>query len=156
MLHELDLGAALRWVAEMSRERHNLNVSLEDDGQPKPLGSQTRSLVIRAVRELLVNVTKHAGTDRAIVSARRDGDMLEVAVQDDGSGFDTAGLHGRLGPPRGFGLFSIREQLSQVSGRLWVDSSPGRGTRARLTVPLEGEHHFHEESGGDHPDPVGR
>ena len=91
------------------------------------------------MRELLANVAKHARTSRAVVSARRDGDLLEVTVHDSGAGFGPAERQGNRGAAGGFGLFSIREQLSQVGGTLKVDSTPGRGTSVRLAVPLDKE-----------------
>jgi PAS domain S-box-containing protein len=140
VLDELDFQTALEWVAEASRARHGLDVRLKDDGQAKPLHPETRVLVLRAVRELLANVAKHARTNRAVVSARRDGDLLEVTVHDSGAGFGPAERQGNRGADGGFGLFSIREQLSQVGGTLKVDSTPGRGTSVRLAVPLDKEH----------------
>jgi PAS domain S-box-containing protein len=80
------------------------------------------------VSESLANVVKHAGAGAAQVRVeRRDGDAL-VEVADDGSG--------GADPDQGSGLCGLRDRVETLSGRLEVDSRPGRGTRIRALVPL--------------------
>ncbi|MGI3201556.1 sensor histidine kinase [Streptomyces sp. GLT-R25] len=60
---------------------------------------------------------------------------VAVEVSDDGRGFDPAtALPGKDG--RGFGLAAARERLAELEGTLTVDGVPGRGTRARATLPV--------------------
>ena len=66
----------------------------------------------------------------------RDSGIL-VSVADDGRGFDTSAT--RAGRAGGFGLFSIRERLRDMGGRLTVQSKTGEGTRAVLEAPLSQE-----------------
>ena len=90
-----------------------------------------RALLYQALRELLFNVVKHSGTDRATVRARRDGPDVVITVEDDGDGFDGDAQSA----DGGLGLFSVRERVERAGGRLDLVSEPGRGTRATLTVP---------------------
>ena len=84
-----------------------------------------------ATREALVNVAKHAGVDRAVVSARSTATTAEVTVRDHGHGFDP------LAPVAGFGLSqSIEGRLAEVDGTVKIWSAPGRGTRLIMVVPL--------------------
>jgi signal transduction histidine kinase len=94
-------------------------------------------LVYQLVRELLYNVAKHAGTDRARVTAERAGHRVRVVVEDEGVGFDPATLEEVAGV--GLGLPSVRDRLELVGGRLDVESRPGEGTRVALEVPLRSE-----------------
>jgi signal transduction histidine kinase len=96
-------------------------------------------LLDQAVNELLVNVVKHAQAHNVEVSLRREGGNLKVEVGDDGVGFQLPVTEARHREGRGFGLFSIRERLRPVGGRLEVQSAPGAGTHVCLTVPLTGE-----------------
>ena len=93
-----------------------------------------------AVRELLFNVVKHAGATSARVAVTRLGaDAVQVTVEDGGVGFDLASLESGELASSGFGLFSIRERLSYLGGRLTMESAPGRGARFTLVAPaLEG------------------
>ena len=115
---------------------HGLEVELDDDAVEKPLNTDTRALVFRAVRELLVNVAKHAEAQRAEVSLRVAEGTLHVAVRDDGVGFPKSSST----DASGFGLFSIGERLRHLGGSL--DGAPGRPpwtTCVRLHVPLSPE-----------------
>jgi len=73
VLYELGLEAGIEWLAEQFQAQHHLRIEVEDDRQPKPLGEDVRTLIFRAVRELLVNVVKHARARLVKVSLRREG-----------------------------------------------------------------------------------
>ena len=148
VLYQLGLEAAAEALAEQFQEKFGIACRFEDDGQPKPLEEEVKTTLFRAVRELLVNVVKHAGATSAEVTMRRIGDTIRIDVVDNGVGFDVSlqGFHD--GKSGGFGLFSIRERLSHVGGELRVESGhvspkgrPGRaqggGTRATLLAPLK-------------------
>jgi signal transduction histidine kinase len=128
-LHDVGLAAALEWLAEDLVRRSGLHVVVSDDGLPKPLGAQAREALFRSVRELLINVARHARTDKASVSLIREDDAVAITVGDEGIGFDR-GLSG------GFGLLSVRERVEGLGGRLEIESEPHRGTRVRMVVPL--------------------
>jgi PAS domain S-box-containing protein len=134
VLYELGLEAALQWLADRAREQHGLTAEFEDDGQPKPVGPEVRTVLFQAARELLVNVAKHARATRCQVSIRRAGNDIEIRVEDDGSGFDPAAAGG--GGTGGFGLFNVRERITRLGGAVRIDSQPGEGTRVTLAVPL--------------------
>jgi signal transduction histidine kinase len=134
VLNELGISAALDWLGEEIERTFPLRVAVIDDGKPKPLSQGARSIVYRAVRELLINVAKHAGTDSvSLESERRDADLL-IRVIDNGRGYDPAIVNGS--PQRGLGLISIRERLSLIGGTVEVQTALGVGTRSLVTVPL--------------------
>ena len=133
VLHDLGLVAGLRWLADQLEKEHGLRVSLESEGDCEVPDEVLRTTLFRCLRELLLNVARHAGTHAAVVSLRRDGTQLSLAVADRGRGFEpsAAGAGQRLG----FGLFSIGECLSQAGGTFDIESAPGQGTRCVLAVP---------------------
>jgi len=135
VLTELGLVPALQWLGEEMQRGHGIAVEVEDDGAVKPLGQAARSLLFRAVRELLINVSKHAKVTSARVETQRNNGALVVTVSDAGVGFDAAQV---LGPsPPGFGLLSVRERLEFIGGTTEITSVPGRGTVVTLVVPLQ-------------------
>jgi two-component system, chemotaxis family, sensor kinase Cph1 len=134
VLHELGISAALEWLGEEIERTFGLSVTIVDDGQPKPLAQDARSILYRAVRELLINVAKHAQTDCAIVDAECVGGRAVFTVSDGGVGYDASAA--LSGVRRGLGLFSVRERLSLMGGSVDFRSAPGAGTVAVLTVPL--------------------
>jgi signal transduction histidine kinase len=98
------------------------------------LNEPVRSLLYRAVRELLVNVAKHAEARNVRIVLDRDEQGFRIAVQDDGKGFDVSALQGR-GRSGGFGILSVRERLIRVGGAFVVESQQGKGTKVTMIVP---------------------
>jgi PAS domain S-box-containing protein len=137
ILYELGLEAAVEWLAEQIQDQHGILSNFEDDRQPKPLDDDVRVLLFQAVRELLVNVVKHAQARNVKVSMRRDGSDMRLTVEDDGVGFYAVPIGSRWSRSEGFGLFSIRERLDYLGGHLEVESESGHGTRATLVAPLK-------------------
>lgn len=130
VLHDVGLAAAVEWLAEEMARTYGLRVHVERHGEP-PLDEDLRVTLFRAVRELLINVARHARTERATVRLLRDGDRLRVEVADPGVGFDPK----RVKP--GYGLFGIRERLRHLRGEIEIRAVPGDGTRVVLKAPLE-------------------
>jgi PAS domain S-box-containing protein len=130
LLHDVGLVAATRWLAEDLEQSYGLVVKVAE-GREIPLDEATRVTLFRAIRELLINVTKHAGVRTARVQIWREGDLVRIAVEDGGVGF------GR-GPYRGgFGLLALRERVEQLGGTLTIGSGPqGTGSRVVISVPL--------------------
>jgi len=136
-LYELGLEAAVReWLHEEVEQKCKIHIDFEDDEQPKPLGDDVRALLYRAVRELLVNVVKHAQAQNVKVTIGRDNDKIRIEVTDDGVGFIPSPQLNKTG---GFGLFSICERLNYRGGNIDIESKPGQGTHVTLTAPMKCE-----------------
>lgn len=134
VLYDAGLAAGLEWLARQMEEKHGLRVIVDADPEAEPTDEGTRVFLFQAVRELLLNVVKHAQTDVAHVELLSlDGDRLQLVVADPGVGFDFSGLENR-GMSGGFGLFSIRERLELLGGRLAVETGPQQGTRMTIEV----------------------
>jgi len=138
VLHELGFESAVAaWLAEQIEAKHDIATEFEDDGQPKPLADDVRGLLFRNVRELLINIVRHANARKVKVSVRTVNDRIQVSVQDDGIGFEPAEALARAAKAGGFGLFSIKERLEQIGGHLELESRPGHGCRVTMTAPLK-------------------
>jgi PAS domain S-box-containing protein len=138
ILYELGFEAAVaEWLTERIQEKHHIATEFEDDEQPKPLEDDVRVLLFRDVRELLINVVKHANARKIKVSIRKVCSWIHVSVEDDGVGFDVAKVVSTSAKAGGFGLFSVRERLEELGGRLEIDSKPGHGTKVTLMAPLK-------------------
>jgi PAS domain S-box-containing protein len=138
ILYELGFEAAVDWLARQTRQRFGLDVEFINDEKSKPLDIDIRVLLFQAVRELLVNIVKHAKAKKAIIYARAVDDSIQVTVEDDGIGFDVATLdHTKDFTKGGFGLFNIRERLDQIGGSVIIHSGQKKGSRFILTAPIE-------------------
>jgi PAS domain S-box-containing protein len=137
-LYELGLEAAVReWLNEEIQQKHGIKTEFEDDDQPKPLNDDICAILYRAVRELLINVVKHAQAHCVKVSICRDNDNIRINVVDDGVGFKPPPDGFGSNKTAGFGLFSIRERLSYFGGNIDIESKPGKGTQVTLVVPIK-------------------
>ena|SRR5205809_1320020 len=135
VLRKVGLRAALKSLAREMQRQYNLLIEIEDDGQSIPLNERTALILFRSVRELLINVAKHAQTDRAHLSLQRIDQSLQIKVEDRGKGFDLADQSHHVDSGH-FGLFSIPERMEYVGGTSTIRSSPGGGTEVNLTAPL--------------------
>jgi PAS domain S-box-containing protein len=137
VLHGSGLPAALAWLADWMRKQHGLLVQVSADPLANSDRKDVRTLLFESVRELLFNAVKHARVDRVALNLVLNSDeTLCITVADHGVGFDPAKLVDRArGGEVGWGLFSIRERVTLLGGRLTIESAPGQGTRFRLIVP---------------------
>jgi PAS domain S-box-containing protein len=133
---QFGLVMSLRWLADKFR-RHNLTADVRAEALHMDLTEDQIGLLFQSVRELLMNVVKHAKTDKAQISVRLNGQDLTIEVSDSGQGFRPPTRPTSLpGQDSGqFGLFSIRERMEALGGRFTVESAPGCGTRAILVLP---------------------
>ncbi|MCP4543962.1 MAG: GAF domain-containing protein [Chloroflexi bacterium] len=91
--------------------------------------------VLHVVQEALANANHHAQAQQVVITLERQSDWVIITVEDDGQGFDP-----KSPPADGrdhFGLSIMRARAARINGQLEIDSSPGQGTRVKLTWSLE-------------------
>jgi len=140
------LEAAVLWLGDELQEQYGLRLEVCDDHEPKVLEYGLRSFIFQVIRELLINVIKHAGVFRARVEMRREGHYLVIIVADEGSGFDPGAAPSRTARAGGFGLGNVRQKIEYQGGVFQVDSRPGAGARVTIRMPLTAA-----ETSGDAP-----
>jgi len=133
VLYDLGFKAAVQWLADWMEDQHGLRVEVIDDDEPKPLENEVAAMLLRAVRELLMNVLKHSQSPVAGIMIERRGETIHVEVSDAGLGMKSPAPTSGRG---GFGLFSVREQMSRLGGSMTIQSTPMKGTTVTLIVPL--------------------
>jgi PAS domain S-box-containing protein len=136
VLYELGLGAAIEWLGEQFQARHGISCRVAVSQGEAPVNIEIEVILFQVLRELLVNVTKHANASRVSVELRRLDDRLSLQVHDDGDGFDAASVLTGSGSG-GFGLFNIRERLQLLGATFEIES--GKGTSVTVTAPLAAE-----------------
>jgi signal transduction histidine kinase len=136
MMNYLPFVSTLEWMAEDIIERNNLAFKLNVSGSPELPPSDSRIIFVKAIREILVNVVKHAKADNVEISLYTDAGNIVVEINDDGIGFDP-NAYAPISPGdlRGVGIFTIRERMINLNGRFLIKSAPGRGTTVTLIMP---------------------
>jgi signal transduction histidine kinase len=135
-LDEIGLRAAVEGLVERTASTQGLDITAEialsSDAVGAPrLPPEVESTAYRIVQEGLTNVAKHAEAAKAEIEIAEADGRLEVAVRDDGRGFEPTA------PRTGFGLTGMRERVEMLGGTLAVESSPaGLGTLVRASLPV--------------------
>src|SRR5262249_51380974 len=131
LLDDLGLVPALQFQLEDFLRRSGIQCEFVEDGVADHLPDAVKTCVYRVVQEALHNCEKHSGARRVRVSVRQFPGCLVTESEDDGCGFQP--------DPRGtgLGLVGIRERAATAGGTLVIDSSPGRGARIALRIPLQ-------------------
>jgi PAS domain S-box-containing protein len=137
VLYELGFEAAVEWFAKHVRSQHGIRVDVHKEKAAIPMTDELKVLLFRSVRELMINIVKHAQARHAQVSIARNGSEVRIKVGDDGVGMDADKFKPQSRGAGGFGLFSIRERLDYLGGWLEVESQPHQGTMVTLGVPLQ-------------------
>lgn len=141
VLYGLGLIPAIEWLAEEMQRIYGLSVTVKNDCGGKSIADEhARTTIYRAVRELLINVAKHAKVDTAQVKCNCDNGLMTIEVSDSGSGsgFNSKTIDNEAGRA-GFGLINVRERLEMIGGSFSVKSLPGDGTVVTIAVPLVSE-----------------
>lgn len=133
MLDDLGLLPALKWLArEVSRTSGiQVDVAAEPptDELTEQLPEEQRTCVFRVVQEALHNAARHSGAHQIRVYLQQSGgELLRVAIQDDGKGFNPAGN-------TGMGILGMGERILHLGGMFNVDSQPGKGTIISFALP---------------------
>jgi PAS domain S-box-containing protein len=134
VLDSLGLVPALSWLADEMGRIYGLSVTVDVVGPSRRLPSSQESILFRSVRELLINVAKHAGVAEATVVARFGADGLSLTVVDRGLGIRES--QSSAPDMSGFGLASIGDRIAFLHGRLDVNPRLEGGTVATLWIPL--------------------
>ncbi len=133
VLDDLGLATALQWLARQAQAQETLDVQVDAAEFDPPIPAPLAAALYRVAQETLRNAARHADARHVDVSLRRDGRSAVLEIVDDGCGFDVELAEARR---PGMGLFSMRERIGLVNGRLTVSSAPGRGTQIVAIVPL--------------------
>lgn len=136
VLYELGLAAAVEWMGEQFQSHYGIDCRVMTEQGDMGLRADMEVVLFQVLRELLINVVKHADASKVEIGLRRVNEDLVLQVSDDGQGFDATAASLGSGN-QGFGLFNIRERLGLFGARFELDSSAG--TRITVTAPLTPE-----------------
>jgi two-component system NarL family sensor kinase len=124
------LSKALAALIDEWRAKSPLKIKFESTGE-RPLPARLEIGLYRIAQEALTNVARHAQARRAGVRLITTPAFVQLAVEDDGRGFDAARI-----PADHHGLIGMQERARLLGGALELRSQPDRGTRLQVTIPL--------------------
>jgi len=135
-LYDLSFEAAIElWLLERIQKKHGIKCTVIAGEQAVPLDENSRVVLFRAMRELAVNVVKHAKATALTVTIEKLENGVQITCKDDGLGFTPPEDNALPRDVGGFGLFNIKERLEHLGGGMKLESAPGRGTLITLSLP---------------------
>jgi signal transduction histidine kinase len=117
------------------KEQYGLQVDLEAKAPVDQLDHHLRMLLFQSIRELLFNVVKHAGVSQAKITLEQTQGRPCITVGDDGKGFDAKAIMGNR--QTAHGLLIIQDRLNLLGCQMELISTPGKGTRIKIELPVE-------------------
>lgn len=137
ILRSGDFTASLRWLAKWMYDNQRFEVRFQSEEQIVLDRKDLIILLFQSIRELLLNVIKHAGVKSAELIIKHENGYLRIIVRDRGAGFHPEDVWRNANSAQKFGLISIRERLLHLGGRFEIESAPDEGSTVSLVVPLE-------------------
>ena len=130
---EVGFSQALRLYIETFTKKTGIHVDSCLREIPQFHNSQQEIHLYRIAQEALTNIAKHSGATSVGIRLRNTEGDLYFSISDNGRGFDLS-KEGRVG---GMGLIGIRERVTILGGKVWIESESGSGTTIRMEIPYE-------------------
>lgn len=126
---------SLRYITASFQESTNIEVelTLPDDLSGISLAPSTEVQLLRIVQEAFTNIRKHARARHVHVELSREPDRIHLIIEDDGVGFDPTKVPASQAS---FGLGIMSQRATEVGSQLEINSTPDKGTKVRIEVPL--------------------
>jgi signal transduction histidine kinase len=133
MLDELGFVPTLNWYIDNFVRGDELDVEFEDAGFDKDLCASVSLALYRVAQEALTNVVRHAGASKVSISLTKGYPYAIMEIEDNGRGISKQKTKTKT---RGLGLVSMRERVEYMGGTFHIQSSPGKGTKVRVRIPI--------------------
>ncbi|MBI5035379.1 MAG: PAS domain S-box protein [Chloroflexi bacterium] len=144
ILDEFGLVAALEWYLERQAERTGLEIELKVESENLRAPASLETTCFRVIQSALTNIIRHAKATRVQVTVRQypteesesaQSCQIEIAIRDNGVGFDVPSALERARRGGSMGLLGMLERARLAGGRFEIESTPGQGTEIHLLVP---------------------
>ncbi|MGC6429885.1 MAG: tetratricopeptide repeat-containing sensor histidine kinase [Jejuia sp.] len=123
----------IKTMAETQTTAYKLDYKFDDDGNINwdAVSNKNKIHIYRLLQESLHNIHKHAQASFVNISIKLKNSVICLAVEDNGQGFDVAKAK------TGIGIKNMKARISQVYGKLQIDSERNKGTTVRIEVPTK-------------------
>lgn len=128
---KINLASSLDALARQASQAFGIKVAYTGATSPGMVSNLAGHEVLMITREALANSASHGNPDTITIALSRKGEIWEVDIADDGSGFQSGTSEA---PHRHYGLTGMRERADRIGATLVLSSSPGAGTNVRLQL----------------------
>ena len=136
LLRDSSIVSAIEWLLNQLKDNSDMFLDYENRLElEQPLSMEMKIFLFQSIREILHNILKHAQAQNVHTILWEENGFLWIKITDDGIGVPGSD-HDKNNVEYGFGLSNIHYRLSQIEGKLHIDSEEGKGTTVRLGIPL--------------------
>jgi len=138
LLDELGLVSALKEYVEGFSERSGIKLELEIQSGFGRLPQDAETALFRIVQESLTNIQRHSGSETAEIHLREETEGVALEIMDHGRGMAAKTIErgNGSGTRLGVGILGMRERMTQLGGKLEIESSAS-GTTVRVSISFE-------------------
>jgi signal transduction histidine kinase len=128
-LDDLGILTTITWFCrEFQRIYSGIHIEKETGLEDEDVPEDLKIVIFRVVQEAFNNIAKHSKCTVVHLSLRKRAGSIELAIRDDGGGFDLDPAFSAKSYGKGFGLPSMRERVHLSGGSFSIDSYIGSGT----------------------------
>ena len=131
-LAKFGLSDAIKDYCKTINASGAVQVTYQNFGEVEKYDKSVETSVYRIIQELINNTIKHAGATEVLVQTVCNPDRISIAVEDNGSGFNTEDLQ----VSSGAGWNNIRSRVDYLKGNIDMKSEPGKGTSVNIELPI--------------------
>jgi two-component system, NarL family, sensor kinase len=129
-LLKFGLYEALRDFCDTMQSSSGSEIIFQQFGEKREPGNTARLFIYRIIQELVNNTVKHADSSQIIVQLITRSNKIEIAIEDNGKGFDKDNLE----LTKGTGMANIRYRVQYFNGTYDIATSPGKGTSVNIQL----------------------
>ena len=131
-LDEPVMDAAIRKT--LCQNLAGIDLSVRFNVPRETFSDNTVHAILKIIRELAANALRHGKATSLKIAGTIDDGKLLFSVRDNGCGFDSDLAPGIA--QGHFGLQGIAERLERLNGEMKIDSTPGKGAKVTVTLPI--------------------
>ncbi len=140
VLESQGLSAALEQLCQKTLETHGQQVASRVGPEVESvLDNHQQGVIFYIVEEAVGNARKHAEAELISIDIQRRGDVVVVAISDNGVGFDADAVNANYDQRGSLGMVNMRERAELLNGTLSIESAEGQGARITVVVPVRQE-----------------
>lgn len=136
ILDDRSLLESLEWLGRQLTANTGIVVRLTTDQNEIKLPEAISTCIFRICQEALTNVIRYSGALHVRISLSTHDNSVGVEIEDDGKGFDPSSVQGN----KSFGILGMKERVLSLNGKFQLTSSPGKGTKIIISLPLPVNH----------------
>ena len=132
-----DLGLVPAIKSQLSKFEKHTGIKCHLNYAPDEIvfDNQLSIILYRILQESLTNVARHSAAKTVEVNLRNLNKKVEMLITDDGIGIETS----KVNSLKSMGIAGIKERVKSVLGKMTIISEKGKGTKIKISIPLQKE-----------------